>query len=244
MATSVFFNNFASSGEQNLIEDLIIESIKIYGIDVYYIPRTVHGVDDVWREGAFSTYENAILMEMYIKNVDGFSGDGEFLSKFGIQVRDQIVFTAAKRTFAAEVGGYINEARPYEGDLIYFPLTGAVYQIKLADVKPIFYQMGALQTYDLTCELYESNSDKFSTGIDAIDSVYNKLTLDESAFDILTESGNILLTEAGENFILESYSVEAVDIQAQNEDFEKEAEQFVDFTEFDPFSENASGVRI
>jgi hypothetical protein len=244
MATSVFFNNFASSGEQNLIEDLIIESIRIYGIDVYYIPRTIHGRDDVWREGAFSTYEKAILMEMYIKNVDGFAGDGEFLSKFGIQVRDQIVFTAAQRTFHAEVGNYIDEARPFEGDLIYFPLTGAVYQIKLADVKPIFYQLGALQTYDLTCELYEANSDKFSTGIDAIDSVYNKLSLDVSDFDILTEAGDQLITEAGETLIVESYSVEAVDPQAQNEDFEKEAAQFVDFTEFDPFSENSSGVRI
>jgi hypothetical protein len=241
MATSVFFNNFNSFGEQKLIEDLIIESIKIYGIDVYYIPRTVHNKDDVWREGAYSTYDSAVLVEMYIRNVDGFTGDGEFLSKFGIQIRDQIVFTVAQRTFKEEVGNYTEEARPYEGDLIYFPLTGAVYQIKLANVKPIFYQLGALQTYDLTCELYESNSDKFSTGIDAIDSVYNAYDLDAAAYNLITESGEYIVTESGENIILESYDIELIDTDAQNDIFESEGLDFLDFTEFNPFSEN--GVR-
>ena len=242
MATSVFFNNFNSYGEQNLIEDLIIESIRIYGIDVYYIPRTVHNRDDVWREGAFSTYESATLVEMYIKNVDGFTGDGEFLSKFGIQIRDQIVFTVAQRTFKQEVGNYIEEARPYEGDLVYLPLTGAVYQIKLANVKPVFYQLGALQAYDLTCELYESNSDKFSTGIEAIDTVYNALDLDATAYNVLTESGDTIITESGENIILELYEIESIDSQAQNEIFEVEGLEFLDFTEVNPFSEN--GVRV
>ncbi|CAB5221304.1 neck protein [uncultured Caudovirales phage] len=241
MATSVFFNNFGASMEQGLIEDLIIESIKIYGIDVYYIQRTKNNRDDVFREASYFTYGTAILVDMYIKNVNGFEGDGEFLSKFGIEVRDQITFTVAKRTFANEVGDYNLEVRPLEGDLIWFPLTQTLYQIKLADVKPIFYQLGALQTYDLTCELYEAESAEFTTGIPAIDEMYNAFSLAADAFDILTENGLVLITEAQETIILENYNVEDIDTQAENEIFEQEGLDFIDFTEFDPFSEK--GVR-
>jgi hypothetical protein len=93
MATNLFFNNYGASQEQTLYEDLIIESIKMYGVDVYYIPRTPIDIDSVFKEPEYSSYDTALSVEMYIKSVNGFEGDGEFLSKFGIQVRDQIVFT-------------------------------------------------------------------------------------------------------------------------------------------------------
>jgi len=243
MATSVFFNNFNSYAEQSLIEDLIIESIKIYGIDVYYIPRKINNRDDVFREGSTYSYESAYLIEAYIRNVDGFTGDGEFLSKFGIQVQDQIVFTMAQRTFAAEVGNYSTEIRPLEGDVIWFPLTRSLFQIKKADVKPIFYQLGALQTYDLTCELYEANSERFDTGIPDIDDVYNSYSIKADNYELLTQSGVTLLTEAGERIVLESYELSNVDVESQNEVFEREGEDFIDFTEFDPFSEKSGGYR-
>jgi hypothetical protein len=243
MATSVFFNNFNSTAEQNLIEDLIIESIKIYGIDVYYIPRTTINRDAVFREGSTYSYNSSYLIEAYIRNVDGFTGDGEFLSKFGLQVRDQIVFTMAQRTFKAEVGNYNDEVRPNEGDLIWFPLTRTVFQIKNADVKPIFYQLGALQTYDLTCELYEASSETFNTGIAEIDNKYNALSLVSNTYEILLENGNVLVTEAGEHIILESFDIEAIDVQAENDVYEQEGLDFIDFTEFDPFSEKAGGYR-
>ena len=242
MATSVFFNNFNSTAEQNLIEDLIIESIRIYGIDVYYIPRTTSNRDDVFREGSYS-YNSSYLIEAYIRNVDGFTGDGEFLSKFGLQVRDQIVFTIAQRTFKAEVGNYTADVRPKEGDLIWFPLTRSVFQIKNADVKPIFYQLGALQTYDLTCELYEASSETFNTGITEIDGVYNALSLKSDGYELLAENGNVLVTESGERIILESFDIEAIDVQAENDVYETEGQDFIDFTEFDPFSEKAGGYR-
>lgn len=240
MATNFFFNNFGSSQEQSLVENLIIESIKIYGIDTYYIPRTVKNRDAIFREAEYSSFDSAILVEMYIKNTDAFEGDGEFLSKFGIQVRDQITFTIAQRVFAEEVGDNIGKSRPQEGDLIYFPLTNTVYQIKLVDVKAVFYQFGALQTYDITCELYESNSDVFNTGIPQIDLKYNALTLVSDGYDLLTETGYMLITESGEILLLETYRVENIDAQAQNEEFEREAQDIIDFTERDPFSE---GVR-
>lgn len=242
MATSVFFNNFNSTAEQNLIEDLIIESIKIYGIDVYYIPRSLSNRDAVFREGSYS-YNSSYLIEAYIRNIDGFTGDGEFLSKFGLQVRDQIIFTIAKRTFSAEVGGYTSEIRPLEGDLIWLPLTNSVFQIKNADVKPIFYQLGALQTYDLTCELYEASSETFNTGIAEIDNTYNALSLESDTYEILAENGNVLVTESGEHIILESFDIEAIDVQAENDVYEAEGQDFIDFTEFDPFSEKAGGYR-
>lgn len=241
MATNLFFNNYGASQEQTLYEDLIIESIKMYGVDVYYIPRTIVNRDDIFRDPEYSTYGSAISVEMYIKNVDGFEGDGEFLSKFGIQVRDQIVFTMAQRTFANEVGDYTSQTRPKEGDLIWFPFTQSLFQIKYTDVKSIFYQLGTLQTYDITCELYEGNSDKFETGLSAIDDKYNNLTLDMIKNGLLLENGNQLVTELGFNILLESESVELVDDQAENDQIEEEADLILDFSEFDPFSEGERG---
>ena len=237
MATNFFFNNFGASQEQTLIEDLIIESIKIYGIDVYYLPKTSVNIDNVLNEPEYSTFGSQYFVEMYIKNVNGFDGDGEFLSKFGIQVRDQITFTMSQRSFANEIGDIITKTRPQEGDLIWFPLTQTLYQIKFVDVKAIFYQLGALQTYDITCELYESNSEVFNTGIPDIDDKYNSLSLDVDAFTLMTQSNNTIVTEQGLNILLETYNIEDVDSLAQNETFEQEGLDFIDFTEYDPFSE-------
>lgn len=209
----------------------------MYGVDVYYIPRTVVNKDNVFRDPEYSTYGTAISVEAYIKSVNGFEGDGEFLSKFGIQVRDQIVFTMAQRTFANEVGDYTSETRPREGDLIWFPFTQSLFQIKYTDVKSIFYQLGTLQTYDITCELYEGNSDEFDTGLSAIDDKYNVLSLDMVNTGILLETGDQLVTESGFNLLLESFDIEEIDVQAENEQIEQEADDIIDFTEFDPFSE-------
>jgi len=243
MATSLYFNNFGASNEQNLIEDLIIESIRMYGKDMYYIPRTKNNVSDVFRDVQYSTYDNPIFVEMYIRNVDGFQGDGEFLSKFGVEVRDQITFTMAQRVFNEEVGKYTNESRPLEGDLIWFTLTNALYQIKYVNKKAIFYQMGALQTYDIVCELYEGNSDIFNTGIAEIDTKYNSLSLAEDTYFILAEDGTVLVTEYGESILNENFSIDAIDVQADNDVYDKSSNiDFIDFTEIDPFSEG--GTRI
>jgi hypothetical protein len=243
MATSLYFNNFGASNEQNLIEDLIIESIRMYGKDMYYIPRTKSSVSDVFRDVQYSTYDNPIFVEMYIRNVDGFQGDGEFLSKFGVEVRDQITFTMAQRVFNEEVSKYTNESRPIEGDLIWFTLTNALYQIKYVNKKAIFYQMGALQTYDIVCELYEGNSDIFNTGIAEIDTVYNALSLAEDTYFILAENGDTLVTEYGEAILNENFNIEEIDVQADNDVYDNPTNiDFIDFTEIDPFSEG--GTRI
>ena len=123
MATNLYFNNFKSHSEQSLVEDLVVESIKIYGHDVVYLPRRVVNRDFVFNEDTISRYENDYSIEMYIRNVDGFEGEGDFLSKFGLEVRDSITFTVAKRRFDNDIGLTEDIIRPKESDLIYFPLT-------------------------------------------------------------------------------------------------------------------------
>src|SRR5210317_558390 len=156
MATNVYFDNFTNTPEQNLIEDLVIESIRIYGHDIWFCPRTLNNYDSTYNEDAISSYDSSYQIEMYIKNVEGFEGEGDFLSKFNIQIRDEITLTVANRTFQNEVGAEEVLVRPREGDLIYMPLTAKVYVIKYAEHEaPNFYQLGALQCYDLRCELFE-----------------------------------------------------------------------------------------
>ena len=145
MATNFFFNNFQSSQEQLLLENLIIESIRIYGQDMYYIPRKLNNYDNVYGADDQSSYENAYSIELYIKSVDGFSGDGDFMSKFGIEIRNQVVFSVAQRRFNEEIGDYTTQVRPNEGDLIYFPLNKKCFQIKYVNKFEMFYQLGALQ---------------------------------------------------------------------------------------------------
>jgi hypothetical protein len=238
MATNFYFQNFSSSGEQNLIENLIIESIKIHGVDTYYIPRKIVNKDSTFREQALTEYGEAILVEMYIRNVNGFEGDGEFLSKFGVEVRDQITFSVAVRVFENEIGSILRRDRPIENDIIWFPFNKALYQIKYVNKKPIFYQMGALQMYDVVCELYEYSNEVFNTGIDLIDTTYNAFLTTTDPFIITTELGISLATEDNNALIQEEYDIDKLDESSQNDFFETESIEFLDFTERDPFSES------
>ena len=237
MATNFYFNNFASSGEQNLIENLIIESIKIHGVDVYYVPRKIVNRDSTFREQALTEYGEAISIEMYIKNIDGFEGDGEFLSKFGVEVRDQLTFSVAMRIFDNEVGSVLRRDRPLENDLIWFPFNKALYQIKFVNRKPIFYQLGALQMYDVVCELYEYSNEVFNTGVELIDNTYNSFLTTTDPYVMTTETGVSLMTEDGDIIIEEEYNINKLDESSQNDFFETEGYDFLDFTERDPFSE-------
>ena len=238
MATNFFFNNFSSSGEQNLIENLVIESIKIHGIDNFYIPRKIINRDNAFREQEFSEYGEAIQIEMYIRNVDGFEGDGEFLSKFGVEVRDQITFSVALRVFENEVGSVLRRDRPTESDLVFFPFTKALYTIKYVNKKPIFYQMGALQMYDVVCELFEYSNEIFNTGIDLIDKTYNAFLTTSDPFIMLSEGSLQITDETGFHIIKEEYDIDYLDQTSQNSMFETEGLDFLDFTERDPFSES------
>ena len=155
---------------------------------------------------------------MYIKNVEGFEGEGDFLSKFGLQIRDRITFTVARRTFADEVTG---GTRPKEGDMIFFPLTSKGYVVRFVEHEAIFYQMGSLQTFDIVCELFEFNQETFNTGVDIIDDTYNDLSF----------------AMANNTQVVTQFNISTIDKQAQNEEFETRGDNILDFTEINPFSE-------
>ena len=218
MATNFYFNNFGSSQEQNLIEDLVIESIKIYGHEVWYCSRTIVSEEEVFAEDELASFRNAYSIEMYIKNVEGFEGEGDFLSKFGLQIRDRITFTVSRRSFTEEVTGLV---RPREGDMIFFPLNSKGYVIRFVEHEAIFYQMGSLQTFDIVCELFEYNQETFATGVDIIDDTYNDLS-----FAMANNTQQVT-----------QFNISTIDKQAQNELFETKGDDILDFTEINPFSE-------
>lgn len=244
MATSVFFNNFQSSQEQQLLENLVIESIRIYGHDVFYVPRKLNNYDPLYTADDSSSYEQAFMIEMYIKSVDGFGGDGNFLSKFGLEIRDQITFSVAQRVFNDEIGYYTTFIRPREGDLIYFPLNKKCFQIKFVNKFEFFYQLGALQTWEMTCELFEYSNEVFNTGIPEIDAIQNFYSTDILDWAVKTEQGEYLLDEQGEYIVSEGYKLDQIAFGAENDQIQYGSENypigsddFIDFSEKDPFSE-------
>jgi len=240
--TNLYFNNYAFSGEQNLIEDLIIESIKIYGVECIYMPRTMVKEDNLFGEDVLSKFEDAFPVEMYIKSVDGFEGDGDFLSKFGLEVRDEMTLTVSRRRFSEEV--HYEETtkesgRPAEGDLIFFPINDKIFEVKFVEHEAIFYQMGSLQTFDLRLELFEYSHEEFDTGIDEIDEIEDIFSGVKENTQVLLEDGTVLKFESGERVVNESYRIEDTDAAANNEFFQSNTD-FIDFSEMNPFSEGSS----
>ena len=225
--------------EQQLLESLIVESIKIYGYDVYYLPRTLVEKDTIYGEDPSSRYDTNYGIEMYIKSVDGFQGDGDFLSKFNLEIRDSVIFTVARKTFMDEVATTEGTVRPNEGDLIYFPLNKKIFQVKFVEHESMFYQLGSLPVYDLTCELFEYSGEVFNTGIKNIDDLQQLYSPATSTYAILTQDTNpySLTDEDGFKLVNESYDVDNVDIMADNDEIEAEADGFIDFSVRDPFSE-------
>jgi hypothetical protein len=222
MATNTFFNNYNKSGnEANLLEDLVIESIRIYGVDTFYLHRSLQAVDNILNEDDLSIFDKAYEMEMYVKTVDGFGGEGDFLSKFGLQIRDQVTFTVANRTFERYATTEDSTLkRPLEGDLVYFPMNEKFFKVMHVEHESVFYQMGSLYVYDLKCELFEYSNERFETGRTEIDTFFDNYTTD-SANNTLTDMSNI-------------------DPDSKNIFFEDEANDILDFSELDPFRETIS----
>ena len=236
--TSFYFNNWKATGEQNLIESLIIESIKIYGMDMMYLPRRYGNLDPDYTEDASSFYDRAYPIELYIKSVDGFQGEGDFLSKFGVEIRDRVTFTVARRIWTKEVGSNENDKpRPFEGDLIYFPLNRKIFKIMFVEHEAIFYQLGALQTFDLVCELFEYSSETFNTGIPDIDGLVKKYEFDYTDVGLHTEDGSMLVDEnEGIPILFEDFEINS-NILDGNDMFQKEGLEILNFSEIDPFAE-------
>ena len=187
MPTNVFFNH-AVSTEQQLYEDLVVESLRLYGHEVFYLPREVIEEDTILNEDVQSKYGDAYSVEMYIENTDGFEGEGDLMSKFGIQVRDQATFVISLRSWERFISLDSNLAtsfRPNEGDLIYFPLSGSMFEIKFVEHEDPFYQVGKLFVFKLRAELFEYSQEDFDTGIGDIDQIE-----DEQAYSLSMTMNN------------------------------------------------------
>ncbi len=217
----------------------MLESIKIYGHDMWYCPRTLVAKDDIYGEDTISEYNSAYLIDLYIKNVDSYEGDGTFLSKFNLEIRDQMTLTVSFRNFMNEVGSIATIDRPREGDLIYIPMLDRLFIIKYVSKNAVFYQMGSIQMYDLVCEMFEYSSEKLNTGIEAIDSIEKDLSLNASDYSLLTQDGFIITDQDGYQIIQSGYNFEtqARDPYEDNTEFQVEGESILDWTQIDPFSE-------
>ena len=204
---------------------------------MYYIPRTLNNYDEVYGADDQSSYDNAYPIEMYIKSIDGFSGDGNFMSKFGIEIRDQVVFSMARRIFAEEVGTFTSQVRPNEGDLIYFPLNQKCFIIRYVNKFEMFYQLGALQTWEVTAELFEYAGEAMNTGIPEIDILQKQYSLNQYDWVIQTQDADFITDEDGNIITLEGSSTSDLLFNAENDKIQQESDQFVDFSAVDPFSE-------
>jgi hypothetical protein len=288
MATNHYFSQKVRS-EQDLYEDIIIESLKIYGQDVYYLPRDVVNEDRILGDDVPSRFNSSYKIEMYIENVEGFDGEGDLFTKFGVEIRDQATFIVSRKRWANSVARYDNElssVRPLEGDLIYLPLSNKLFQIMQVEHEQPFYQLSNLPTYKLRTELFEYNDEDLDTGIDEIDvierahayeylltldSASNGFTIGETATQTFStgvtmqgeiskwsDSDNILgLIHVGASDglyhtfttntqITSLTSVATVTLvtednqissNEQNTDFDTIGDDFLDFTESNPFGD-------
>jgi hypothetical protein len=168
MATSVHFRHNVRS-EQSLYENLIVESLKFYGQDVYYLPREVVTRDMVFNDDILSEFRWAFKVEVYVENVEGYDGEGDLFQKFGVEIRDAATLVMARRRFNSEIRQYQETKenvfyRPREGDLIHIPLSGSTFEImKVEDENP-FYQLGQLPVFRMRVELFEYSGERFGTG--------------------------------------------------------------------------------
>ena len=177
---NVYFTN-GTSNEQYLLEDLIIESLRVYGQDMYYIPRILIAKDDILGEDRLSQFKNAYPIEMYLESVSGFEGQGAFINKFGLMMEQSATLTVARRTWERFVGRHADATlpnRPAEGDLLYFPLTNGLFEIKFVEHQDPFYQLGKLYVYRLEVELFQYASEVIDTGIQPLDEFESLKTFD------------------------------------------------------------------
>ena len=246
MATNFYFQSGDTSGttaEQRLVADLVVESLKIYGHDIFYMPRTFVNTDTIFDEDALSKFEQAYPVEMYLENAEGFEGDGELFQRFGLEIRDQATFVLSRKRWndivnntdgSTFVGG---GERPMEGDLLYFPKTRSLMEIKFVEFQDPFYQLGKIYVFKLKCELFEYGSERIDTGNTAIDQIEDDNTVDQLLFELVLEdaSGNLTLEDGG-SLIKEDYAIKP---SVQGDDFKAAAiaSNILDFTESNPFGD-------
>ena len=163
-----------SAQEQTFIENLIVESIEIYGQNIYYLPRTYVNRDTILNEVETSSFQQALAVRAYVNNADGWEGQGELLSKFGVRIEDKTTFIFSRKKFTEKVddNAVLNvEGRPNEGDLIWFPATKHLFEIKFVEAERPFYQLGKGYVWECQCELFEYSDEDIDTNVPEIDAI-------------------------------------------------------------------------
>ena len=248
-------NGIGSDAEKRLYENLIIEGLKIYGQDVYYLPRTLVNRDLILGEDVASKFNAAYLAEMYMETTEGFAGQQEIINKFGLEIREDTTFMVSKRRWLDLVddpGTLIVSGRPNEGDIIYMPLMNSFFEIQFVQDQEPFFQLGQLPVYKLVCTRWEYSSEELNTGVGTIDSAEDQYSLDQLAhqFTLENEVGSLQLENDSASgdanyLLLETYDLQTQSSYAQNNDLDAQAgfdtsstaDDILDFTERNPFGE-------
>ncbi len=265
MARNRYFNQYTPvKQEQNLVEDLVIESIKIYGVDGYYLPRTHVNLDMIYGEDASMLFDDALELELYIKSFDGFQGQEDFLSKFGLQIDESITFVVAQKRFiqslkpsilteygyqfknedgeyllSEQTYDYANILRPREGDLIWIPMLNYMYEIKFTENIENFFQLGKLYTFEMRCDRFEYSSERLDTEVTDIDNIETQYSMSTTNNEKMLDEDNFLLLHEDGTFIInEADVVVAAETSADNENIGQKIidDDILDFSEQNPFS--------
>ena len=202
MPRNVYFSQ-GTTGEQNLYEDITIEGLKIYGHDAYYIPRKIVNEDSLFNEDQLSSFGSSYMIEAYVANVDGYEGEGDLLSKFGLEIKDQVTLVIANRRWEQLIGRHVASdtdldrsvtRRPMEGDLIYLPFAKGLFEITFVEAEDPFYQLQNLPTFQLKCELFKYSGEDIDTGVDIIDT-YETQFADRQRLTLGAGSGDYQIGE-------------------------------------------------
>jgi hypothetical protein len=285
MPTNNYFNH-AVKTEQHLYEDLVVESLRFYGHDVLYLPRQIVEEDSILNDDVQSRFGDAYSVEMYLENTEGFEGEGDLVSKFGVQIQEEATFVMSLRTWERFISLDSNLAtslRPNEGDIIYFPLTGSMFEINFVEDQDPFFQLGKMFVFKMRCSLFSYGGEDFDTGTSAdlveADSAYTiELTMQTGAGNythgenvttvinsVTTTVGEVVLwqpqsrkltikdntrtLQVGDTLTGASSSCARViaaitdvmtfgtDHSAQNVEFEAKDNDYLDFSEVNPFGE-------
>ena len=244
MPTNVYFDT-GTTAEQRLYENLIIEQLSVFGQDVYYLPRKLVNKDSLFGEDASSSFNDAYIIEMYIDNIEGYEGQKEMMTRFGVDIQDEATFVVSKRRFEQLISldqNLIVNTRPNEGDLIYFSKGKKLFEITFVDHDDPFYQIANLPVFKMRCRTFEYSSEALDTGISEIDDIETAESTDALAYQLVletaTESGtNYLITEDGAFIVSEEYNIDTIDTSSDSEYFEAQGDSILDFTERNPFGE-------
>lgn len=217
MTTNKYFNNnsVGNQNEQQLINDLVKETIQIHGIDVFYIRRIDQNLDPIYIEDPTQQYKNTYVIEMYLNNFAGYVGPSELFSKFGYEIRDEVTLTVSRMRFEQEVASVENIPRPLEGDIIYIPTMDDYFEIKYVDHRKVFYQKGDIYSYEIRCNKFEFSHEVFQTGVDGIDSINQRSLANTSTANVFISS--------------------TIDPRAMNDALTNAVQGIVNFDETDPF---------